>query len=106
MLLDLLIIILAAAAIYRGRDSGFLRQFWASAGFFGGLFIGRWLEPHIIGLGQTVADRALLTLLAILGMGLIGLSLGEYVGLRFKHRLLAHRLNKLDNDLGSLLAVV
>jgi len=106
MLLDLLIILLVAAAIYRGRDSGFLRQFWASAGFFAGLLIGRFLEPYIINLGQTVSERALLTLLTIIGMGLLGLSVGEYIGLHFKHRMLAHRLNKLDNGLGSLLAVI
>src|SRR4051794_31010475 len=105
MLLDLLIILTAGAAIYRGRDSGFLRQFWASAGFFGGLFIGRWLEPHIVSLGQTTADRALLTLLTILGMALIGLSLGEYAGLHLKHRLLEKKLNKVDNGLGSFLGV-
>jgi S1-C subfamily serine protease len=105
MLLDLLIISLGGLAIYRGRDSGFLRQFWASAGFFGGLFVGRWLEPHIIGLGQNTTDRGLLALMTILGMALIGLSIGEYIGLRFKHRLLEKRLNKLDNGLGSLLGV-
>jgi S1-C subfamily serine protease len=105
MLLDLLIIVLGSLAIYRGRDSGFLRQFWASIGFFGGLFIGSWLGSHTISLGQTTSDRGLLTLLTIIGMALVGLALGEYIGLHFKHRLLAHRLNKLDNGLGSLLGV-
>jgi S1-C subfamily serine protease len=105
MLLDLLIIALGGLAIYRGRDSGFLRQFWASAGFFGGLLIGRLLSSLTIGLGQTTTDRGLLTLLTVLGMALIGLSLGEYIGLHFKHRLLKHSLNKLDNGLGSLLGV-
>jgi S1-C subfamily serine protease len=106
VLIDLLIIAMAAAGIYRGRGSGFLRQFLSAAGFFGGLFLGRWLAPHLVSLGQTIEDKTILTILTIIGVGLVGLSLGEYAALHFKHRLLQKRLNKLDNGLGSVLGVV
>src|SRR5689334_11759313 len=101
MLLDILIILLAGVAVYRGRQNGFLRQFWAIAGFFIGLLIGRWLEPHAVGLVHTVDARAIIAVVVVFGSALLGLSIGEYIGLHFKHRLLQKRLNKLDNLLGS-----
>lgn len=106
MLIDLLIVILAIGALFRGREIGFVRQLCSTAGFFGGLFCGALLEPHVVSLAHTQASRALITLLTTLGCALILLTLGEYIGLLLKHKVLLKRINVIDNGFGSLLGIV
>ena len=105
MLIDLLIILFAASTVYRTWGGGFVRQFLASGGFFGGLFLGRWLEPYTIGFVHTPASRAVVTAVTILGVALACLAIGEFIGLKLKYHLLGKQLNKFDNALGALLSV-
>jgi S1-C subfamily serine protease len=105
MLLDILIVVLAISAAYRGRTSGFIRQFCSAFGFIGGLFLGGWLQPHTVNLAQTADGRALVLILTVLGCALAGLTLGEYFGLRFKLRFFLKKINKVDNSLGILLSI-
>lgn len=106
MLIDLLIIAVIASAIYRGFSSGFVRQGAAVAGFFAGLFLGSWLQPHTVSLAHTPTGRALLVIATTLGCALIGLTVGEYLGLKLKLRLFGRHINKVDNGLGSVLSIV
>ncbi len=106
MFLDIFIVLFVISAVYRGQGTGFLRQFFAASGFFGGLFIGRGLEPYVLNLAHNTADRAIITIITMLGTALLFLVFGEYLGLNLKHRLLNKQLNKADNGLGSLLSVV
>jgi S1-C subfamily serine protease len=106
MWLDLLIVLMIGGGIYRGWLSGFTQQFWSSIGFFGGLLIGRALSPYILNLAHSSESRTILALVTFLGSALIFLTIGEYVGLRLKHRLRDHHLNKIDNGLGSFVSVV
>jgi S1-C subfamily serine protease len=102
MIIDLLIIIVTISGIYIGRRSGFLRRFWSALGFFGGLFIGRLLESPALSIVHTPEDRAVMTVVVLLSSALIGLTIGEYIGLHFKHRLLGKQLDRIDNTLGNL----
>jgi uncharacterized membrane protein required for colicin V production len=107
MILDILIIIFGLLALFRGRDTGFVRQVFSTIGFFGGLFIGALLEPHTINLAHTAAGRGVIAIVTILGSALLLLTFGEYLGLRLKHRLLVVKvINTYDNFLGALLGVV
>ncbi len=106
MLVDVAIVILAAIAIYRGWKSGFIRQFCATVGFFGGLYLGGLLLPHTINFAQASEDRATITVVTVLSCALISLTIGEYFGLHLKRRLLAKQINHLDNGFGSVLGVV
>lgn len=106
MWIDLLIIILVGGGIYRGWLSGFTQQFWSSLGFFVGLLVGRLLEPLTINLAHSAEGRTIVTLVTFLGSALIFLTLGEYLGMRLKHRLTNKHINKIDNGLGSLISVV
>jgi uncharacterized membrane protein required for colicin V production len=103
---DLLIVLLGISAAYRGRGSGFVRQFCSAIGFFGGLFIGGWLQPHTVNLAQTAAARALILIITTLGCALIGLTIGEYIGLRLKLRFFQKRINNVDNSFGALLNIM
>jgi S1-C subfamily serine protease len=106
MLVDLLIILLAISAAYRGRSSGFVRQFCSAIGFFGGLFLGSWLQQHTVDLVHTAGSRALVLIITIMGCALIGLTIGEYVGLRLKLRFFHKDINKVDDVFGAFLSVV
>jgi len=106
MLIDLLIIIFGISAVYRGRNSGFARQLLAAIGFFGGLLLGRLLEPHTLGLVHTPEDRAVMAVATILSGAIFGLLIGEYAGVHIKYRWLNERFNAYDNSLGSVLSVL
>src|ERR1039458_2670201 len=105
MLIDILIVLLALAAAYKTWHSGFVRQFLASGGFFGGLLLGRWLEPHTISLVHTPTSRTVVTIITVLGTALCCLIIGEYVGIKLMYRLIGKQLNQLDNGFGALLSI-
>lgn len=105
--LDLFIILFLIAALIRGTEVGFMRQFFSTAGFFIGLFLGAWINALLSGIVGSPGARALLALVLILVFALSLMTIGEFVGLRLKFRLREAKLtNKLDKIFGSLLAVV
>lgn len=106
MIVDLLIVLSAALAVYVGHDSGFLHRFWASAGLFGGLALARLLQPYALKLVHTTEDRAVVTVVVLLTGAVMGLMIGELIGTHLKRHLLEKRLNRLDNILGSILSVI
>lgn len=103
MLVDGLILIFVASSLVRGREIGFVRQAGSTIGFFGGLFLGAWLEPHTVSLVHTPISRTLVTLLTTLGCALLLMAIGEFLGIRFKLRMAAKRINVLDNWVGAAL---
>lgn len=106
MLIDILIILFLASALYRGREIGFVRQAGSTVGFFGGLFLGAWLEPRTVNLAHSQAGRVFATLVTTLGCALILMAIGEYLGMRLKRRVLLKRVNSLDNGFGAVLGGV
>jgi S1-C subfamily serine protease len=106
MVVDILIVLFAVSALYRGWEIGFVRQLGSTAGFFGGLFLGAWLEPHTVNLVHSQASRIVVTLGTTLGCALVLLTVGEYIGVRLKHKALRMRINILDNSFGAVLGVI
>jgi S1-C subfamily serine protease len=107
MIIDVLIVIIGITALFRGRDIGFVRQLFSTLGFFGGLFLGALLEPHTVQLVHSASSRGLVTIVTTLGCALLLLTVGEYIGLRLKHKVLVfEHLNHYDNGLGAVLSVV
>lgn len=106
MLVDIIIVILVLSSLIRNWGSGFLRQFWSVVGFFSGLLLGRILASYTITLAHTSNSRALVTLISILGLALVGLFIGEYIGLRLKHSRVGAKFGYLDNSLGCVLTLV
>lgn len=105
MLIDILIIAMAISAWYRGKQIGFLRQACSTGGFFIGLFAGAWLEPHTVSLVSGQNAKGLVTATTTLGLALILLTVGEYVGFHIKHKVLPSKVHVFDNGLGSVLGV-
>ena len=105
MIIDGLIILFAFSALLRGREIGFVRQAFSTIGFFGGLFLGALLQPETVKLAHTAGTRSLITIATTVGSALIFMTVGEYIGIATKRRVLLHRLNHFDNLFGSALSV-
>jgi S1-C subfamily serine protease/uncharacterized membrane protein required for colicin V production len=103
--LDLFIILFAIAAIIRGLEVGFVRQFFSTFGFFAGLFLGALIEGLVINHVHGAETKALVALLITMGSAISVMTLGEYAGLRLKFKLReTHIAEKLDTIFGSALA--
>ncbi len=103
MLIDLLIVLIVIYAVLRNWGRGFLSQFFSVIGLIAGLFLGRLVDSYTISLVHTPTNRAIVTVATMLGLSLIGLSAGEYIGLHFKYRLKIKQLDSADNYLGAIL---
>lgn len=106
IIIDIVIFILIVVSIARGWQIGWLRQFFSTIGFFGGLFLGAIIQPHVVNFAHTTLSRTILTLVITLGMAFFLLTVGEYVGYRLKARIHIKRLNTVDNFLGSVISLV
>ncbi len=105
-IIDLIIVLLAIAAFFRGREIGSIRQLFSTVGFFGGLVLGAWLGPKFVHFAHTQLSRSLLTLSITLGIALVGLTLAEYIGEIIKQRVRIHKIDVADQALGSIVGVV
>jgi len=104
--LDVFIVAFLAAAVMRGLEVGFIRQFFSTAGFFGGLFFGAWLQSRLIHFAHSPDTRAFLALSVILAAAILCMALGEYVGWVLKFKAKDTKLiNKIDRYTGAVLSV-
>lgn len=95
------------AALVRGTEVGFVRQFFSTLGFFAGLFFGAWINSMITHGFTTPGAKAVAALLLILSFALTLMMVGEYAGLVIKFRLHDARLtNRLDKWFGAVLSGV
>jgi S1-C subfamily serine protease len=105
-IIDIVIVLLLASAVIRGKELGFVRQLFSTLGFFLGLWIGTLLEPHTVRLAHSEISRSVVTVFTTLGSGLILLSLGEYLGIVVKSKVKIKALTHVDSVLGIGVAVV
>jgi S1-C subfamily serine protease len=105
-LINLVIIFLALTSIVRGYEIGWLRQFFSTVGFFGGLFLGALIGPIFVNLAHTTLSRTIITLVFTLGLAFCLLLAGETIGLYLKKRVHIKKLNTIDNFLGSIISLV
>jgi S1-C subfamily serine protease len=105
-LVDLVIIILFIAMVVRGSEIGFIRQVFATLGFVGGIFLGAVISPRFLSNTSSEQSKALWTIFIVLLCGLVLLTVGEYVGVYFKRKVIKHKVNKLDAIFGSVLGVI
>jgi S1-C subfamily serine protease len=104
-LIDLLILGILGFGIYRGAKVGLARQGLSLVGFFGGLFIGSLLAPHLVSASMGPLSRLLVVSVATLGLAAILSSLGELAGLRLRQFLEVRRLTEFDAVFGSGLEI-
>lgn len=105
-LVDVLIVLFAIGAFFRGLEIGFVRQFFSTAGFLGGLWLGVSLQPHIIGLAHTNSAKSLITIAITFGCAVALLAIGEFIGIKVKRRIMHNSLNPVDYAAGGVLSLV
>lgn len=105
MILDIFIVIMAVSAIFRGRDTGFVRQVFSTVGFFGGLLLGSFFGRYTTAFASDSAGQATIALVTVITTALLCLVAAEHIGSRVKHKVLAHKLNEVDRLFGSVLGV-
>jgi S1-C subfamily serine protease len=106
LLIDGLILAFAISSFYRGRTLGFVRQICAAIGFFGGLFFGAWLQPHVAQHIEGDLNRAVATLSCTIGFAFVFLLFGEAAGLYAKNKLKVRPVDHYDNALGSVVNIL
>lgn len=106
LLIDIVIFILIVVSIARGWEIGWVRQFFSTIGFFGGLFLGAYIQPHIVNYAHTTSSRTILTLVITLGLAFLFLVAGELIGMKLKSKIKLEKLNTVDNFLGSIISFV
>lgn len=101
MIADIIIVLLFLSALVRGRELGLVQQVFSTVGFFGGLFLGAAIEPHIVSHVASPLSRTLLTIGVTLGSALVLLGVGEYLGVLFKSKVRRLKFNRVDVVLGA-----
>ena len=106
-LVDLLVVLLAAAAVYRGWRRGFLSQVFELGGGLLGLIVGVALGPRVASIfaQRAGAEAAIISLLTILVLLSIGQTGGYLVGHRFGSIAHRARLGAVNQGMGSLFGV-
>ncbi len=105
-IVDLVILLFLVSSMIRGYEIGSVRQIFSTVGFFGGLFLGAWIEPHFTHLAHTALSRSWLALSITCGFALIFLFVGEYVGFIIKTKMIRHEIDKIDRGLGTVVGAV
>lgn len=105
LLVDVLVAVILILSIFRGWEIGWVRQFFSGVGFFAGLLIGALIEPHFINLAHTTLSRTMLALSLTIGLGIILLLAGEYLGVKLKSKIHFELFKVLDSVFGSLISL-
>jgi len=103
---DVFILLLLVSTVIRGAQIGSVRQIFSTAGFIIGLLLGAWLQSALIGLAHTQLSRTIITLITTLGLAIMLMGAGEYLGVVLKSRLLRLKLNVVDSVLGSIVGII
>ena len=101
--LDGLIVIVMLAAIVRGIEMGLVRQLFSTLGFFGGLFLGIWLEGRLIA-ETSVNPWASFGL--IVGAIILSVAIAEIIANHLKSKIQLTRIDRADRSLGSAVAAI
>jgi S1-C subfamily serine protease len=106
-IVDLVVVVLAALAAFRGWRLGLLGQIFELGGGFGGLVAGLYLGPHVVSwLPQTGALVRSVVSLAVVFVALsLGQTVGYLIGRRFGAFARRARLKIPDSFLGSVFGV-
>jgi S1-C subfamily serine protease len=104
--IDGIIIVILFVSLFRGFELGFTRQLFSTIGFFLGLGIGVLIEPYTVKLADSQAGQSIIALVTTLGLAFLFLTVGEYVGILLKNKLVWKKINTVDNYFGSGLALL
>lgn len=102
---DLIIILLAVGAVFRGLRFGLLQLMLSSAGFIGGLLLGSWLAKKIALHTASPGSKLLIILLIELFLAFALSIAGELAGMRLSGKVHKWRLGGFDKAFGAVFEV-
>lgn len=100
---DVIIVIMAVSAIFRGRELGLARQLGSTLGFIGGMMLGVYLQPYTTTLSDNSIEKSVIALSTILISAFSFLVVGEYIGIKVKSRMNHRAVHAVDRWLGSII---
>jgi len=106
MLIDIAIIVVAVGSFFYGKDIGFVRNFSSAAGFLFGLIVGAYIETKVITESADASTKTIMVVLMAFALGIIFLTVGEYFGVRLKHKIVSKKYLQLDKYLGSAFSLL
>jgi S1-C subfamily serine protease len=101
---DIVLILFLATLIWQGIKHGFVTQFLVITFFFGGLFLGGWLFPHVL----PIHDQTLLTIVngnLVLIFAAIMAIIGFHLGHNFHISFGKNRWHQLENGLSVIMSL-
>ncbi len=106
-LVDVVIVLLAVAAVFRGRNRGLLAQVFELGGGFIGLLAGVALGPRIAEafIQEPGLEAAMISLFVVFALLSIGQTIGFFIGHRFGTAAHEVRLGAVDRWLGAAFSV-
>ncbi|MGH2706281.1 MAG: MarP family serine protease [Actinomycetota bacterium] len=103
---DLVVLVLVAAAVFHGIARGAVAQVLTFGGIVAGLALGVVLAPFVAGLFANPLLQTFFSLITVFGVaGLLG-GIGEWIGYKVVRRVLAFGLRPADAAAGAAIAVV
>ncbi|HLJ08294.1 MAG TPA: MarP family serine protease [Acidimicrobiia bacterium] len=105
-LVDLIIIVAAAASAAHGYFRGAAIGICSIAGFCGGLLLGAYLSPFVIDRLHNPVDRTVAAVVIVFGLAIVLGGIGERLGAKARTALRVLLLGPVDSILGAILAVV
>ncbi len=105
-LLDLVIIVVMFYMATRWSRIGLVQGVFSLLGFLGGLLLGAWIAPYLLGFITDTNIKLVLSVLIIVISGAVVSNYGERIGRQLKSKQEKARLKRIDSFLGGLFSIL
>ncbi|HWG24961.1 MarP family serine protease [Actinospica sp.] len=105
-LLDLIIILICIGFAVSGYRQGFVVGVMSFVGFVGGLLVGVWLVPQVMGHFQSSLVVSTISLCAVLALAVIGQVIATTIGGRVRRELTWRPIQAVDQGAGAVVSIV
>lgn len=103
---DIIIVVMAVSAIFRGHELGLARQLGSTLGFGSGMLLGVYLQPYTTTMSDNSINKAVIALSTILILAFTFLVIGEYIGIKLKSRFTHRGVHAVDSWFGAVIGTV
>ncbi len=104
-IIDVLIVVLLIGSLFRGYQIGFIRQLSSTIAFLLGLYPGSILASKVME-HTSGPSKPLVGLAILLTVSFVLMTIAELLAVRLKFSIKSSTLQKIDNGLGSAVAIV
>jgi S1-C subfamily serine protease len=105
-IVDIIIVLLFITSLLRGIERGLVRQACSTVGLVVGFFLGVMVQAQVVGMADSDAAKAGLSLAIIITMLILATSAAEYAGNTLKHHVRQFRWQGIETTDRALGAIV